>query len=80
MPGVISFAGLAHYADGRPPRVVVLSMEEIPLAVFYHLLQSGLDQGLALRLLGDHAFFEATRTRLMAPDTASTPAAQAMAP
>lgn len=75
MPGVISFAGMAHYADGRPPRVVVLSMEDIPLAVFYHLLQAGLDQGLALRLLGDDAFFEATRERLQdeASGTESTP-------
>lgn len=64
MPGVISFAGVAHYADERPPRVVVLSMEEMPLAVFYHVLQSGLDQGLALRLLGDDAFFEDARERL----------------
>jgi len=66
MPGVISFAGMAHYTDGRPPRVVVLSMEEMPLAVFYHILQSGLDQGLALRLLGDDAFFEEARERLHA--------------
>ncbi|PEN08007.1 hypothetical protein CRI93_06075 [Longimonas halophila] len=70
MPGVISFAGLAHYADDRAPRVVVLSMEEIPLAVFYHLLQSGLDQGLALRLLSDDAFFEETRTRIQASNNA----------
>ena len=64
LPGVISFAGVAHYADDRPPRVVVLSLEDVPLAVFYHLLQSGFDQGLALRLLGDDAFFEATRARI----------------
>lgn len=75
MPGIISFAGMAHYADGRSPRVVVLSMEDIPLAVFYHLLQAGLDQGLALRLLGDDAFFEETRERLRSPD--ATPRATA---
>ena len=63
MPGVISFVGVARFEDGRPPRVVALSMEEVPLAVFYHLLQSGLDQGLALQLLGDDAFFEETAER-----------------
>ena len=69
MPGIISFAGVAHYAGDHPPRVVVLSMEDVPLAVFYHLVQSGFDQGLALRLLGDDAFFQDTRQRIHAADS-----------
>lgn len=75
MPGVISFAGVAHYAEDRPPRVVVVFMEDVPLAVFYHLLQSGLDQGLGLQLLGDDAFFERARERFSPRDEPTEPVA-----
>jgi hypothetical protein len=36
----------------------------VPIGVFYHLLQTGLDKGFQLRLLGDDAFFEDVRRRL----------------
>jgi hypothetical protein len=44
--------------------VVVLLIEDLPIAVFYHLLQTGIDRGFQLQLLGDDAFFETARARL----------------
>jgi hypothetical protein len=63
-PGLISLAGYAERAGDAPPRVVVLLLERLPMAVFYHLLQTGLDKGFHLQLLGDDAFFEQVRRRL----------------
>lgn len=64
-PGLVSFAGYVRHTDGRPGgRVVVLLMENVPTAVFYHLLQTGLDNVFELRLLLDDAFFEEARARL----------------
>ena len=70
VPGVISFAGYVRYGDGRPPRVVALLMEEVPIGLFYHLLQTGLDRGFYLQLLTDDAFFREVRTRLDSPSMA----------
>ena len=39
-------------------------MDGLPLGVFYHLLQTGLDRGFLLQLLGDDVFFEQVRERL----------------
>jgi hypothetical protein len=64
LPGVISLAGYARRADGRPPRVVVLLLEDLPMGVFYHLLQTGLDKGFQLRLFSDDAFLTQVRRRL----------------
>jgi hypothetical protein len=64
LPGVISLAGYAHRTDGRPPRVVVLLLDDLPMAVFYHLLQTGLDKGFQLRLFSDDAFLAQVRRRL----------------
>jgi hypothetical protein len=64
LPGVISLAGYARRSDGRPPRVVVLLLEDLPIGVFYHLLQTGLDKGFQLRLFSDNAFFKQVRQRL----------------
>lgn len=61
-PGVISLGGYVRGSDGG--RVVVLLMENVPLAVFYHLVQTGLDNGFVLQLLLDDAFFEEARTAL----------------
>jgi hypothetical protein len=70
VPGVISFAGYVRYGDGRPPRVVALLMEDIPIGLFYHLMQSGLDRGFYLQLLTDDAFFQNVRTQLNNPSVA----------
>ena len=51
-PGLISIAGYARQETDAPPRIVVLLLEQLPMAVFYHLLQTSLDKGLFLRLLG----------------------------
>lgn len=61
-PGVISLGGYVRGSGGG--RVVVLLMENVPLAVFYHLVQTSLDNGFVLQLLLDDAFFEAARTAL----------------
>jgi hypothetical protein len=62
-PGIISFVGYAQRREA-PPRVMALFMDDVPIGVFYHLLQTGLDKGFQLRLLGDDAFFEDVRRRL----------------
>lgn len=66
-PGLISVAGYARRDGNAPPRVVVLFLEELPMAVFYHLLQTGLDKGFYLRLMGDDGFFSRVRERLSEP-------------
>lgn len=63
LPGVVSFVGYVRRADG-PPRVMALFMEELPIGLFYHLMQTGLDTGFQLQLLTDDGFFERVRTRL----------------
>ena len=65
-PGLLSFAGYAVRDDLPEGRVAVLLVEDLPISVFYHLLQTGLDRGFLLQLLGDDAFFERTRRRLSA--------------
>lgn len=64
MPGIISFVGYVRYAKDRPPRVASLFLEGLPIGVFYHLVQTGLDKGFQLRLLSDPAFFRRVRERL----------------
>lgn len=50
-PGLQSTAGILTREDGGG-RVVVLLLDGLPHAVFYHLAQTGLDVGLVLQLLG----------------------------
>lgn len=64
MPGLISFVGYVRFAGDRPPRVATLFLEGLPMGVFYHLVQTGLDKGFQLRLLSDPAFFRRVRERL----------------
>jgi beta-lactamase class A len=71
VPGVSALAGYARRADGRV-RVVVLLMEDMPLALMGHLAQTGLDRGFLLRLLADDAFFATARTRLAAAADSTT--------
>jgi hypothetical protein len=70
VPGVISFAGYVRHHDGRPPRVMALLMEDVPIGLFYHLMQTGLDRGFYLQLLTDDAFFQNVRTQLNNPSVA----------
>ena len=71
-PGVMSFVGYARYPD-RPPRVVAMLLDDLPLAVMYHLLQTGIDKGLQLQLLGDRGALSRVHNVLAssAPTTAS---------
>lgn len=64
MPGVISFVGYIRYSNERPPRVAALLLEGLPIGLFYHLLQTGLDKGFQFRLLSDPDFFEAVEKQL----------------
>lgn len=54
-PGLVSFAATVH-SDGQPPVTVVLLGTRVPLAVFYHLAQTGMDRGLVLALATDPAY------------------------
>lgn len=72
-PGLVSFAGYARRTGDAPPRIVVLFMEQVPMAVLYHLMQTGIDKGFQLRLLGDDAFFRTVRERLDRPAVAAVP-------
>ena len=63
-PGVMSFVGYARFRDDRSPRVAVLLMERMPIAVVYHLLQTGIDTGFQLQLLGDPAYLDRVRRTL----------------
>lgn len=53
-PGILTLAGYGRMAraDAEPP-VVVLTMHDLPVAVFYQLAQTGIDKGLFLELLLD---------------------------
>lgn len=73
-PGMFSFVGYAE-REGKPPRVVVLLLEDVPLAVYYHLTQTSLDKGVPLLLLADDDFFERTR-RALSNDSRRTTATQ----
>jgi hypothetical protein len=68
-PGLISLAGYARRDGDAAPRVVVLFLEQLPMAVFYHLLQTSLDKGFFLRLLGDDSFFDRVRDTLQTRST-----------
>ena len=67
VPGVISFVGYVRHGSHRPPRVLVVLMEEVPIGLFYHLMQTGIHRGLYVQLLTDDAFFEDARARLQPP-------------
>ncbi|MFN3596633.1 MAG: hypothetical protein ACK41D_05115 [Rubricoccaceae bacterium] len=62
-PGHLAFAGYVRL-EGAAPRVAVLVLEDVPMAVFYHLSRTGLDAGLALQLLTEADYLEAVRGRL----------------
>ncbi|HMB92150.1 MAG TPA: hypothetical protein VKP65_14960 [Rhodothermales bacterium] len=65
-PGLISFVGFAQRAGSSRTRVVALFMDDLPIAVFYHLMQTGIDRGFVVQLLGDDAYVEQVRQRLSA--------------
>lgn len=64
MPGLLSLVGYAYPTDGGPPRVAALFIEDLPMAVFYHLAQTGMDKGFLIQLLGDDEFFANARRAL----------------
>jgi hypothetical protein len=64
LPGVVSFVGYVRHGDDRPPRVVAVFMEDVPIGLFYHLMQTGIDRGLYVQLLTDDTFFRDARGRL----------------
>ncbi|HHP7237178.1 hypothetical protein [Longibacter sp.] len=52
-PGILTLAGYVRTDGDASPRVVVLMMHDLPMAVFYQLAQTGIDKGLFLELLMD---------------------------
>ena len=64
-PGLVSFVGFAQRPGSSRTRVVALFMDDLPIAVFYHLMQTGIDRGFVVQLLGDEAFVEQARQRLI---------------
>lgn len=71
-PGVISFVGYARSAKNRPPRVAALLLEDLPIGLFYHLVQTDLDKGFQLRLLSDPEFFKRVRETLSEKPSAAS--------
>jgi hypothetical protein len=72
-PGILSVASFARRSDLPAGRVVVLLAHNLPMGVYYHLMQTGLDRGLQLQLMVDDLFFERTRELLTSASDA-TPA------
>lgn len=73
MPGLISFVGAAQRPSNQSARVSALLFEDLPIGLFYHIVQTDLDKGLQLRLLSDSEFFETARTLLSADTTSTSP-------
>lgn len=67
LPGVLTEATYAAPRDGAPAGVAVLFFDELPLAVWFTLIDSYLHQDLLRRLLSDPDFFDDVRQRLEAP-------------
>lgn len=57
-PGLLSFAAYARRPDPLPDRIVVSFIQDLPIAIFYHLMQTGMDRALFIRLLSDDAYVE----------------------
>jgi len=57
-PGMISFAAYARRPDPLPDRIVVSFIQDLPIAIFYHMMQTGMDRALFVRLLSDDAYVE----------------------
>gem|GEM_PF-656263 len=57
-PGMLSFAAYARRPDPLPDRIVVAFIQDLPIAIFYHLMQTGMDRALFIRLLSDDAYVE----------------------
>ncbi|MEM1093841.1 MAG: hypothetical protein AAGJ10_04500 [Bacteroidota bacterium] len=71
-PGLVLAAGVRPMAEGRT-RTVVMLLEEVPLAVFYHLGRTRLDRGLVLELLhNDQAVARLSSLPAVASSRAST--------
>lgn len=63
-PGHLALAAWVQPPNASSGRVAVLMLEDLPLGLFYHLSQTGLDAGLVLRLLTDDAFLAQTAADL----------------
>ena len=67
LPGVLTEATYAAPGGGKPSGVVALFFDELPLAVWFTLMDSFLHQDFLRQLLTDPDFFEDVRQRLEAP-------------
>lgn len=64
VPGFLTLAAFARTEAHPEGRVAVLVFEDLPLAVFYHLVQTRLDSVLVLNLLADEAAVAQAQARL----------------
>jgi hypothetical protein len=51
-------------------------VEDLPLAVLYHLLQTGIHKGFQLQLLGDEAFADRVRAAFGSPSAPEASASE----
>ena len=67
LPGVLTEATYAAPRDGVASGVVAVFFDELPLAVWFTLIESALHQDFLRQLLTDPDFFEDVRQRLETP-------------
>lgn len=73
LPGHLAVAAWVRTPDHPEGRAAVLVLDGLPIAVFYHLVQTGLDSALVLRLLTDDVFLAAANERGNRPEPPSRP-------
>lgn len=66
-PGLLAIGGFARRGSDHPPRVAVMVVEDLPLAVLYHLLQTGIHKGFQIQLLAEESFADRVATALAPP-------------
>jgi D-alanyl-D-alanine carboxypeptidase len=75
LPGILTAAYYAKPKGGKPPRVLALFMQHIPMAAWTAMRKSFVHQEFERRLLVDDAFVAKVRERLAGGDDASAAAA-----
>jgi len=66
-PGLLAIGGFARRGGDLPPRVAVMLVEDLPLAVLYHLLQTGIHKGFQIQLLAEESFADRVAAVLAPP-------------
>jgi hypothetical protein len=69
LPGFLALGAVARTPSHPEGRVAVLVLDDLPLAVFYHLVQTRLDTALVLQLLAEADAPVSGGTRAMEPSS-----------